>query len=66
MLQRIKTMAQQPPSSVKKKEKLFSKPKIWNFQMLQALAYMHRHGYLHQDLKPGRSIDIRVGLSLSV
>lgn len=37
-----------------KQEKLFSKPKIWDwcFQMLQVLAYMHRQCYFHQDLKP--------------
>jgi protein kinase len=40
---------------MKEKDKLFSEAKIrnWCFQVLQALAYMHKHGYFHRDLKPG-------------
>ncbi|CAM6040402.1 unnamed protein product [Sphagnum compactum] len=39
---------------MKEKDKLFSEAKIrnWCFQVLQALAYMHKHGYFHRDLKP--------------
>lgn len=25
------------------------------FQILMGLAYMHKHGYFHRDMKPGRS-----------
>lgn len=40
---------------MKDKDKPFSEAKVrnWCFQMLQALAYMHKHGYFHRDLKPG-------------
>lgn len=40
---------------MKDKDKPFSEAKVrnWAFQILQALEYMHKHGYFHRDLKPG-------------
>jgi len=29
-----------------------SKVRNWIFQMMTALAYMHKHGYFHRDMKP--------------
>eukprot|EP00245_Coleochaete_scutata_P016282 TRINITY_DN752_c0_g2_i1.p1 TRINITY_DN752_c0_g2~~TRINITY_DN752_c0_g2_i1.p1 ORF type:complete len:485 (-),score=79.85 TRINITY_DN752_c0_g2_i1:765-2219(-) len=39
---------------MKDKDKLFHESKVrnWAYQVLQALAYMHKHGYFHRDLKP--------------
>lgn len=39
---------------MKDKDKPFSEAKVrnWAFQILQALEYMHKHGYFHRDLKP--------------
>jgi len=38
----------------KDREKLMSESKVRNmtYQMLQALAYMHKHGFFHRDIKP--------------
>jgi protein kinase len=38
----------------KDREKLFPESKVRNmtYQMLQALAYMHKHGFFHRDIKP--------------
>lgn len=40
---------------MKDRNKLFSEAEVknWCFQVFQGLAYMHRHGYFHRDLKPG-------------
>jgi len=39
---------------MKDNDKLFPESKVrnWCFQLFQALAYMHQHGYFHRDLKP--------------
>ncbi|KAF3648016.1 Serine/threonine-protein kinase MAK [Capsicum annuum] len=39
---------------MKDRSKLFSETEVrnWCFQVFQALAYMHRQGYFHRDLKP--------------
>ncbi len=36
------------------RKKLFPESAIRNimFQMLQGLAYMHKHGFFHRDMKP--------------
>lgn len=41
---------------MKDKDKLFPEAKVrnWCYQVLQALCYMHRYGYFHRDLKPGK------------
>jgi protein kinase len=39
---------------IKDRDKPFSEAKVrnWAFQILEALEYMHKHGYFHRDLKP--------------
>ncbi|XP_046995602.1 serine/threonine-protein kinase MAK isoform X2 [Schistocerca americana] len=39
---------------MKDREKLFPEPVIRNmvYQVLQGLAFMHRHGFFHRDMKP--------------
>nr|XP_019705611.1 cyclin-dependent kinase F-4 isoform X2 [Elaeis guineensis] len=39
---------------MKDRGKVFSENEIrnWSFQIFQALAFMHQHGYFHRDLKP--------------
>jgi protein kinase len=39
---------------IKDKDKPFSEARVrnWAFQILEALEYMHKHGYFHRDLKP--------------
>lgn len=36
------------------REKLFPEPVIRNmvYQVLQGLAFMHKHGFFHRDMKP--------------
>jgi len=38
----------------KDRDRLMPEAKIrnWCYQILQALAYMHKHGYFHRDMKP--------------
>lgn len=40
---------------MKDRAKLFSESEVrnWCFQVFQGLAYIHRRGYFHRDLKPG-------------
>lgn len=39
---------------MKNRDKLFPEPVIRNmmYQVLQGLAFMHRHGFFHRDMKP--------------
>ncbi|XP_063215761.1 serine/threonine-protein kinase dyf-5 isoform X2 [Bacillus rossius redtenbacheri] len=39
---------------IKDRDKLFPEPVVRNmtYQVLQGLAFMHRHGYFHRDMKP--------------
>eukprot|EP00899_Mesostigma_viride_P025778 jgi/Mesvir1/6385/Mv12270-RA.1 len=39
---------------IKDRDSTFGEAKIrnWMYQLMQALVYMHKHGYFHRDLKP--------------
>mmetsp|Transcript_33356 Transcript_33356/g.56179 ORF Transcript_33356/g.56179 Transcript_33356/m.56179 type:complete len:500 (-) Transcript_33356:1037-2536(-) len=40
--------------NMKDREKLFPEARVrnWMYQILQGLAYMHKHGFFHRDMKP--------------
>jgi serine/threonine protein kinase len=42
---------------IKDRDKYFQEQRIrsWCFQILQGLAYIHKAGYFHRDMKPGRT-----------
>lgn len=43
---------------MKDRSKLMSESRIrsWCHQILQGLAYIHKHGYFHRDMKPGTAL----------
>ncbi len=42
---------------MKDRDKLFPESRIrnWCYQIFQGLAYIHKQGYFHRDMKPGVS-----------
>lgn len=42
---------------MKDRDKFFPESRVrnWCYQILQGLAYVHKHGYFHRDMKPGGS-----------
>jgi protein kinase len=40
---------------MKDRDRLFPEERIrsWMWAVAQGLAYIHRHGYFHRDMKPG-------------
>jgi protein kinase len=40
---------------MKDRDRLFPEERIraWMWAVLQGMAYIHRHGYFHRDMKPG-------------
>jgi male germ cell-associated kinase len=43
---------------MKDRDKFFpeSRVKNWCYQIFQGLAYIHKHGYFHRDMKPGKPL----------
>ena len=41
---------------MKDRDKFFPESRVrnWCYQILQGLAYVHKHGFFHRDMKPGR------------
>lgn len=52
----------------KEREKLLPEAKVRNyvFQILQGLAYMHKHGFFHRDMKPENLLVTRETVKVSV
>lgn len=40
---------------MKDRDRLFPEERVrrWMWAVLQGMAYIHRHGYFHRDMKPG-------------
>lgn len=37
-----------------------SRIRSWCHQILQGLAYIHKHGYFHRDMKPGLDVTLNM------
>lgn len=53
---------------MRERERPFSEAEIrsFMFQMLQGLAHMHKNGYFHRDLKPGKVFNFNIIIYFSV
>jgi hypothetical protein len=40
---------------MKDRDKFFPEARVknWCYQIFQGMAYIHKHGYFHRDMKPG-------------
>ena len=47
-------MIQNLYQQIKDRDRYFSETRVknWIYQILQSIAYLHKHGYFHRDLKP--------------
>ena len=47
-------MTQNQYQQIKDRDKYFPESRVrsWIYQILQSIAYLHKHGYFHRDLKP--------------
>jgi serine/threonine protein kinase len=47
-------MTQNLYQQIKDRDKYFPESRVrsWIYQILQSIAYLHKHGYFHRDLKP--------------
>ena len=50
---------------MKDRDKFFPESRIrnWCYQIIQGLAYIHKHGYFHRDMKPGSCACVRTCMS---
>ncbi len=48
---------------MKDRDKFFPESRVrnWCYQIIQGLAYIHKHGYFHRDMKPGAPAPREVG-----
>lgn len=43
-----------------------SRIRSWCYQILQGLAYIHKHGYFHRDMKPGLTAILSMNISFCI